>query len=215
MADDPGFLFYPGDYLRDTQNLSEKTQVAYDRIMCEHMRNICITQSQLKFFTKRLSPEEIDELKMVLVKNSKGFCIKWVAESIEKRRNYSESRRKNRKGKNDLSDKNNQIISESYVPHMDNENEIENEDESNKERYEVYKNQCLTHMRWQNDLCIACKIEMASIPEIINQYIAHLGSGAVAHGTLKDFKQHLRNWLLSKPNGNNSNNNTPKLLMKI
>ena len=58
---DPEFLFYPGDYLTDTQCLSEKTQVAYDRIMCEHMRNICISQKQLKFFTKRLSPDETEE----------------------------------------------------------------------------------------------------------------------------------------------------------
>ena len=63
MANDPGFVFYPGDYLRDTQMMSEKTQVAYDRIMCEHMRNICITQQQHRFFTKRLNDEEKEEMK--------------------------------------------------------------------------------------------------------------------------------------------------------
>jgi len=67
MAKDPAFLFYPGDYLRDTQCISENCQVAYDRIMCEHMRNICITHQQLKFFTKRLTEEELEELKMVLI----------------------------------------------------------------------------------------------------------------------------------------------------
>ena len=75
MANDPAFLFYPGDYLRDTQCLSEKTQVAYDRIMCEHMRNICISQKQLNFFTKRLSDDEKEELEMILMKNSKGYQI--------------------------------------------------------------------------------------------------------------------------------------------
>lgn len=72
------------------------------------------------------------------------------------------------------------------------------EDESNKKRYEVFRDQCLTHERWQNDLCISCKIEMKDIPEILNQYIAHLGAGDVVHGTLKEFKQHIRNWLLNK-----------------
>ncbi len=66
--DDPGFIFYPGDYLRDTQCLSEKTQVAYDRIMCEHMRNICVSQDQFDFFTKRLSSDEKQELLFVLNK---------------------------------------------------------------------------------------------------------------------------------------------------
>lgn len=98
---DPAFLFYPGDYLRDTQCLSEKTQVAYDRIICEHMRNICITQEQVNFFTKKLSEEELKELLMVLKKVNGGFQIEWVAESITKRRAYSESRRKNRQNKDE------------------------------------------------------------------------------------------------------------------
>lgn len=121
MAKDPAFLFYPGDYLRDTQCLSEPVQVAYDRIMCEHMRNICITQAQLDFFTKRLTPDQKSELLMILAPVKGGFQIAWVAESIEKRRNYSDSRRKNREGK-----RNN--ISKTYVPHMENEIVIENED---------------------------------------------------------------------------------------
>jgi len=95
---DPAFLFYPGDYLRDTQTLSEKSQVAYDRIMCEHMRNICISPQQLKFFTKRLNADEVEEIMFVLTEIDNGYQITWVAESILKRKAYSESRRKNRAG---------------------------------------------------------------------------------------------------------------------
>lgn len=124
MADDPGFIFYPGDYLRDTQCMSEKSQVAYDRIMCEHMRNICISHQQLNFFTKRLNTDERAELLAVLIESSTGFQIKWVAQSIVKRLAYSDSRRKNRlKNSETVTD-----LSHTYVPHMDNENEngIEN-----------------------------------------------------------------------------------------
>jgi uncharacterized phage protein (TIGR02220 family) len=120
---DPAFIFYPGDYLRDTQTLSERTQVAYDRIMCEHMRNICISQLQLKFFTKRLSEDEIEELLMVLTEVDGGYCIEWVVESINKRRAYSESRKRNRQSKK-KKDINN--TSKTYVTHMENENENEN-----------------------------------------------------------------------------------------
>jgi len=128
MANDPAFLFYPGDYLRDTQCLSEKVQVAYDRIMCEHMRNICISQKQLNFFTKKLTEDEIEELKMVLTVIEGGFQIHWVALSICKRKEYSDSRRKNRSKKGDN-------ISKTYVEDMINisnshdehmENAIEN-----------------------------------------------------------------------------------------
>jgi len=125
---DPGFIFYPGDYLRDTQCLSEKSQVAYDRIMCEHMRNICISQQQLNFFTKRLSDEEKAELLFVLDEIDGGFQIGWVADSITKRREYSISRSNNRKKPNKKT--HNQSIS--YVKDMkthDEHMEIEIENE--------------------------------------------------------------------------------------
>ena len=126
MASDPAFLFYPGDYLRDTQTLSEQSQVAYDRIMCEHMRNICISKTQLNFFIKRLTNEQKEELMYTLTKVQGGFQIKWVAESIAKRRKYSESRRKNRISKGSKNSKDMINISNSYDKHMENENEIEN-----------------------------------------------------------------------------------------
>ena len=125
MAKDPAFLFYPGDYLRDTQCLSPAAQVAYDRIMCEHMRNICISHAQLKFFTKRLTDDEREEVMAVLKEVDGCFQIEWVAESICKRKDYSESRRKNRSAKSKLHMSH---ISSTYVEHMENENENENED---------------------------------------------------------------------------------------
>lgn len=132
MAKDPAFLFYPGDYLRDTQCLSQNSQVAYDRIMCEHMRNICITQDQLNFFTKRLNEDEKAELLMVLTKKDGGYQIEWIAESISKRKSYSDSRRKNRTSKSN-------IISLSYDKHMVIENEIENEEVIKNKRGVVKK----------------------------------------------------------------------------
>lgn len=105
MANDFAFMFYAGDYLRDTQCLSEKAQVAYDRIMCEHLRYvedmkiICISQAKHNFFIKRLNEEEKQELAMVLVEIEGGFQIPWVAESISKYKAYSDSRRRNRTGK--------------------------------------------------------------------------------------------------------------------
>lgn len=129
MAKDPAFLFYPGDYLRDTQNLSEKTQVAYDRIMCEHMRNICISKQQLKFFTKRLSDEEKEELNFMLIEINGGYQIEWVAESITKRKAYSESRRNNRTSKPKQSKKK---TSTTYDTHMENEDENVNDNKREK-----------------------------------------------------------------------------------
>lgn len=124
MSQDPAFLFYPGDYLRDTQCLSEPAQVAYDRIMCEHMRNICVTQERLSFFIKRLNVDQRAEILSVLTAVPGGFKIKWVADSIQKRREYSESRRKNREGKPEEPKEKTKKTSQSYVEHMENEDEI-------------------------------------------------------------------------------------------
>lgn len=126
MSNDPAFLFYPGDYLRDTQCLSERVQVAYDRIMCEHMRSICIAQQRLDFFTKRLNDQEKIELMSVLAMMDGGFCIDWVYQSIMKRRAYSESRSKNGKKKQEkhmqsiCSAQENEIVSENFPPSTPN-----------------------------------------------------------------------------------------------
>lgn len=115
MAKAPGFIFYPGDYLRDTQCLSEKVQVSYDRIMCEHMRNICISHQQLKFFIKRLNAEEVDELMQVLTETSGGFQIAWVSDSILKYKSFCNSRSENRKGKTKKQVNNTSSTSEQLV----------------------------------------------------------------------------------------------------
>lgn len=96
MAKDFCFLFYPGDYLRDTQCLSPNAQVAYDRIMCEMIKSPFINDVQYRFFTKRLSEDERDELNMVLKKNDDGYIIEWVYDAVQKRKAFTESRRKSR-----------------------------------------------------------------------------------------------------------------------
>lgn len=129
MANDFAFMFYAGDYLRDTQCLSEKAQVAYDRIMCEHLRYvedmkiICISQAKHNFFIKRLNEDEKQELAMVLIEVEGGFQIPWVAESISKYKAYSDSRRKNRSGKT-KEDMNN--ISTTHDNHMESESVYSN-----------------------------------------------------------------------------------------
>lgn len=102
MAKDFAFLFCPGDYLRDTQCLSEKSQVAYDRIMCEHIRSVSndmesiwIAQDKVSFFAKRLNDDERAELYHVLRKDgseNRGFQIEWVAEKVAERQRYIDSR---------------------------------------------------------------------------------------------------------------------------
>lgn len=129
---DPAFLFYPGDYLRDTQCLSESAQVAYDRIMCEHMRvisldmtNIKVSKERVEFFTKRLDNESKYQIFSVLNEVEGGYQIEWVAISIYERKTYTESRKNNKLGKNGSHDQD--ILT--HDRHTEDEDEIENKDE--------------------------------------------------------------------------------------
>jgi hypothetical protein len=91
------------------------------------MRNICLTQARLKFFTKRLNDEQRAELFAVLAPCDGGYQIPWVVASIEKRREYSDSRRKNRISKKNDGDKKNEHMNNTGTPGVNHmEIEIEN-----------------------------------------------------------------------------------------
>lgn len=188
MAKDPAFLFYPGDYLRDTQCLSEACQVAYDRIMCEHMRNICITQEQLNFFTKRLTPDEKAELIFILKKMPGGFQIEWVAESIVKRKEYSDSRSKNRtsKPKKDML---------TYVPHMENENEIVNESIIVVNNVNgKFKKMLLESESVLGSVCFALKISNADAEHLREIFTMQAEATNEHHNNYADYSKHFINW---------------------
>ena len=209
MAKDPAFLFYPGDYLRDTQCLSEAVQVAYDRIMCEHMRNICISHAQLNFFTKKLSAEEIAELKMVLTEVDGGYQIEWVAASILKRKSYSASRSKNRQGKQ----KHMKDISDSYVPHMENEIENENEivieDKIEKKPRAKFSppdyNDIESYMKERNSVAGGVWPVDKVVTEAKKYFNYYQSNGwRVGKNPMKDWQAAARNWM------NNANQFTPQ-----
>jgi len=196
MAKDPAFLFYPGDYLRDTQCLSESVQVAYDRIMCEHMRNICISQQQLNFFTKRLSEDEKSELEMVLTKVDGGFQIAWVAESICKRKAYSNSRSENRRGKT----KEDMInISDTYVEHMVNENENVIKDKKEDKKESTRENQFKKPTQIEISIHLSEKYPTAnknSINTFSEKFWSHYENNGwkVGKNKMKSWKLALTSW---------------------
>ncbi len=201
MADDPAFLFYPGDYLRDTQCLSESVQVAYDRIICEHMRNICITQQQLNFFTKRFNDDQKFELMQVLTKVTGGFQIKWVAESIQKRREYSESRRKNRSSK----PKPNPKDMLTYVQHMDNEIVNENVIERNtvKSKSEISA-ELFADEKYIADLTSAHRGK--NVKQAFEECYTHHSNAPNPPKELWEWRQKLNTWLTIKGESKKGNN---------
>lgn len=108
MSKDPAVLFYTSDFITGTLTMTDSQRGKYIILLClqhqqgyltqEDMMNICKTYDE-KIFSK-------------FNKDSFGY---WYNERMkfesEKRKNYCESRRKNKN------------ISKTYVKHMENENE--------------------------------------------------------------------------------------------
>lgn len=206
MAKDPAFLFYPGDYLKDTQCLNELQQVAYDRIMCEHMRNICehmnnigVSQGRLNFFTKSLSEHEKKELLTFLQECEAGFQIEWVALSISKRKYYTNSRAKNRSKKT-------KNISSSYDKHMvnENENEIDNKIESEKikeigsEKIKEIANKVWKDEIWKEQVCIGMGIEKNELKKWLALFNSSIASDSITGFGIGNYKKMSKGWIISK-----------------
>lgn len=119
MGKDPAFLFYPGDAAEDVSHMNRLERGAY----------FDIVQAQKKFGPMALSTVQKilgkdfdacwDSLKMCLTYEQHMYFIPWLQESIEKRKKYSVSRSKNRKGQIQPETKENETT---YVQHMEIEN---------------------------------------------------------------------------------------------
>lgn len=112
MAKDPAILFYTSDFLTGTMFFSHEQVGKYIRLLCaqhqqgklthDHMINICQSYDKMIF----------DKFKV----DSDGLYFnERLADEIVKRKNYSESRSKNRLSK--------KVEKLTYVQHMENENE--------------------------------------------------------------------------------------------
>lgn len=118
MAKDPAFLFYSNDFLTGTYLLSDEQVGKYIRLLClQHQKGKLSKKDMLNIC------KSYDEDIFSKFTEQEGFYFNQrLMEETEKRKSYSESRKNNRKKK----DMNN--ICKSYDKHMENENEIENED---------------------------------------------------------------------------------------
>ena len=201
MAKDPAFLFYPGDYLKDTQCLSEKSQVAYDRIMCEHMRNISedmnnitVTKERVDFFTKRLSDDEKAEVFHVLTKSDNGYQIEWVAESICKRKSYSNSRAKNRGSKNKKD-----VLT--YDAHMEDANESVNVlEEIGSEKIKEIANEVWKDQIWKEQICMGLSVTMDELKKWLAQFNSSIASDAIPGFDKGKYKKMSRGWITAQKN---------------
>tara|TARA_R110000868_G_scaffold30354_2_gene112442 strand:- start:427 stop:1206 length:780 start_codon:yes stop_codon:yes gene_type:complete len=121
MAKDPAILFYSSDFLTGTMLMSNEQVGKYIRLLClQHQKDLLSEKDMLKIC---ITYDE--DIWCKFVKCDEGFYNQRMKDEKQKRFDYSESRRNNRKRKESEKDMLN--ISNTYVKHMENENENENE----------------------------------------------------------------------------------------
>ena len=117
MAKDPAVLFYTSDFISGTYTMTDEQVGKYIRLLClQHQKNR-LSEKDMLYICKSY---DVD-IWCKFDKDDAGYFNVRMHEESTKRKNYSESRKNNRKPKHMKN------ISESYVNHMENENENENE----------------------------------------------------------------------------------------
>jgi uncharacterized protein YdaU (DUF1376 family) len=121
MAKDPAFLFYSSDFMMGTSLMSEAEVGQYIRILCHMHQSGHLTFEDMNNICHNISSKVVAKFKQD--ENGLFFNERLDAE-VQKRKNYSESRRKNR-----LQNKK-ESYDYTYVPpvstHMENENRNDN-----------------------------------------------------------------------------------------
>ncbi len=125
MAKDPAFLFYYDRFLSGTISMTDEEVGQYIRLMCIQANKGHVSKKDMLHICKTLDNEVC--LKFA---PKDGHYVNLVLEEIcQQRRNFSESRRNNRKG--GKKETNEQLVnntSETYVSHMVNVNKDVNVD---------------------------------------------------------------------------------------
>ena len=118
MSKDPAFLFYSSDFLTGTMFMDNEQVGKFIRLMCaQHQKGRLTEKDMLKI----CGTHDEDIFEKFALDGAGLYYNERLEQEVEKRKAYSESRRNNRKKKEDMID-----TSLSYVQHMENENENEN-----------------------------------------------------------------------------------------
>ena len=133
MAKDPAFLFYTNDFQSGTLFFTDEQVGKYIRLLMAQHQHGHLNEKQVLFICKTHD----NDIMSKFVKDDNGMYYNEKLEAvINSRAKFSESRRNNRLGKKKDTSEQEEVnnTSNSYVKHMENENEIENinKDENGK-----------------------------------------------------------------------------------
>lgn len=99
---DPAFLLYPGDVYKDTATMSNDEKGKYLSLLMLQHRFGSITQEQYHTITGQLYDRFSNLGAVFEIDTDKTLYIHWHRVALQQRKEFCDSRRRNRKGnKND------------------------------------------------------------------------------------------------------------------
>ena len=103
MAKDPALLFYTNDFLAGTYTMTDEQVGKYIRLLCLQHQKFELTKKDMMNICKTYDKDIFDKFKL---ENGVYYNVR-LREEANRRKAYSESRRKNRESE------------KTYVPHME------------------------------------------------------------------------------------------------
>lgn len=125
MAKDPAFLFYSNDFLSGTFTMTDEQVGKYIRLLCLQHQKETLTKKDMMNICKTYDRDIFEKF---VLENGVYYNVK-LREVAEKRKAYSESRRKNRQNE------------KTYDKHMEIEDEnviVNKDDNTGKEIFEKW-----------------------------------------------------------------------------
>jgi len=193
MSKDPAFLFYSSDFLTGTLLMSMEQKGKFITLLCIQHQKGHMSERDMLQICGTYDEDIFDKFEKDL---DGKFFNERLKEEIEKRKSYSESRRNNRKKKDDVI-----IISDTYVQHMENENEIENIIDNKK--VARFEKPTLLELK-----TYMTEIGMADVSEKWFDYYESNG-WLVGKNKMKNWKAAVRTW---KNNNLTNNVTTPQVI---
>ncbi len=195
MSKDPAFLFYSSDFLTGTLLMSMEQKGKFITLLCiQHQKGHMIEKDMLQI----CGTYDEDIFSKFKKDNDGKFYNERLKEEVEKRKAYSESRRNNRKKKEDMID-----ISKTYVQHMENENE--NENVIKEKKVSVFKKPTIEDVKTY--------MKELGMNDISERWMSHYESNGwlVGKNKMKDWKASVRTWKLNNLQTEDIKTNKPKI----
>jgi uncharacterized protein YdaU (DUF1376 family) len=195
MSKDPAFLFYSSDFLTGTLLMSMEQKGKFITLLCiQHQKGHMIEKDMLQI----CGTYDEDIFSKFKKDNDGKFYNERLKEEVEKRKAYSESRRNNRKKKEDMID-----ISKTYVQHMENENENEN----------IIENKKVVRFQKPTIEDVKTYMKEQGMNDISERWMSHYESNGwlVGKNKMKDWKASVRTWKLNNLQTEEIKTNKPKI----